>query len=125
MCTGSVGRASALRYGRKAGEASARRVACLLPHADCKSWRKNGNGDRDREAKIVDLLDQQVRFKVADIHTPHPLVVLYELHGNDLLEGRVVDLSDSGELKEVFAVVEVEQVRQFLIVPVARLVIGE
>ncbi len=76
-------------------------------------------------AKIVDLLDQQVRFKVADIHTPHPLVVLYELHGNDLLEGRVVDLSDSGELKEAFAVVKVEQVRQFLIVPVARLVIGE
>jgi hypothetical protein len=73
----------------------------------------------------VDLLDQQVRFKVADIHTPHPLVVLYELHGNDLLEGRVVDLSDSGELKNAFAVVEVEQVHQFLIVPVARLVIDE
>jgi hypothetical protein len=51
--------------------------------------------------------------------------VLYELHGNELLEGRVVDMSDSGELKEVFAVVKVEQVRQFLIVPVARLVIGE
>ena len=66
-----------------------------------------------------------MRFKVADIHTPHPLVVLYELHGNDLPEGRVVDVSDSGELREVFAVVEVEQLRQFLIVPVARLVTGE
>lgn len=100
-------------------------MACWLPRAACESWRSNGNCDRDPVAKIVDLLDQQVRFKVADIHTPHPLVVLYELHGNDLLEGRVVDLSDSGELKEAFAVVEVEQVRQFLIVPVARLVIGE
>lgn len=79
----------------------------------------------DTRKKIVDLLDQQVRFKVADIHTPHPLVVLYELHGNELLEGRVVDLSDSGELKEVFAVVEVEQMRQYLIVPVARLVVDE
>lgn len=75
--------------------------------------------------KIVGLLDQQVRFKVADIHTPHPLVVLYELHGNEVLEGRVVDLSDCGGQKEAFAVVEVEQVRQFLIVPVARLVIDE
>lgn len=75
--------------------------------------------------KIVDLLDQQVRFKVADIHTPHPLVVLYELHGGELREGRVIDMSDSGELKEAFAVVKVEQVRQFLIVPVARLVIDE
>ncbi len=75
--------------------------------------------------KIVGLIDQQVRFKVADIHTPHPLVVLYELHGNDLLEGRVVDLSDSGELKEAFAVVEVDEVRQYLIVPVERLVVNE
>jgi hypothetical protein len=90
-----------------------------------ESLQIKGNGDRDHVANIVDLIDQQVRFKVADIHTPHPLVVLYELHGSDLLEGRVVDLSDSGELKEVFAVVEVEQVRQFLIVPVARLVFGE
>lgn len=93
-------------------------------------WRtrepaNTGNRERDHVAKTVDLLDQHVRFKVADIHTPHPLVVLYELHGNELLEGRVVDLSDSGELKEVFAVVEVEQVRQFLIVPVARLVVDE
>ena len=103
----------------------ARPLACWLPRAARESWRLHGNCDRDPVAKIVDLLDQQVRFKVADIHTPHPLVVLYELHGNDLLEGRVVDLSDSGELKEAFAVVEVEQVRQFLIVPVARLVIGE
>jgi hypothetical protein len=96
-----------------------------LPHAAGKSWRFKGNCDRKHLTKIVDLIDQQVRFKVADIHTPHPLVVLYELHGNDLLEGRVVDLSDSGELKEAFAVVEVEQVRQFLIVPVERLVVGE
>ena len=100
-------------------------MACWLPRAVRESWRLNGNRDRDPVAKIVDLLDQQVRFKVADIHTPHPLVVLYELHGNELLEGRVVDLSDSGELKEAFAVVEVEQVRQFLIVPVARLVVDE
>lgn len=102
----------------------ARRVACVLPRAVRESWLINGTAT-ETLPKIVDLIDQQVRFKVADIHTPHPLVVLYELHSNDLLEGRVVDLSDSGELKEVFAVVEVEQVRQFLIVPVARLVIGE
>jgi hypothetical protein len=96
-----------------------------LPGGAGEGRRFNGNCDRVRVANIVDLLNQQVRFSVADIHTPHPLVVLYELHGNDLLEGRVIDLSDSGELKEAFAVVKVEQVRQFLIVPVARLVIGE
>lgn len=73
----------------------------------------------------MDLRNHQVRFKVADIHIPHPLVVLYELHGNDLLEGRVVDLSDCGERKEAFAVVEVERAQQFLIVPVERLVVTE
>ena len=100
-------------------------LACRLPRAFRESWRSDGSCNRKHVANIVDLLDQQVRFKVADIHTPHPLFVLYELHGNDLLEGRVVDLSDSGELKEAFAVVKVEQVRQYLIVPVERLVIGE
>jgi hypothetical protein len=100
-------------------------LACLLPNDARGSWLSEGNRNRNHVANIVDLIDQQVRFKVSDIHTPHPLVVLYELHGNDLLEGRVVDLSDSGELKEAFAVIEVEQVRQFLIVPVARLVVGE
>jgi hypothetical protein len=108
-------------YGGKEGEGAGMSVAV----AARESWQLRGNCDRDDVAKIVDLLDQQVRFKVADIHTPHPLVVLYELHGNDVLEGRVVDLSDSGEQKEAFAVVEVEQVRQFLIVPVARLVVEE
>jgi len=73
----------------------------------------------------VDLRNHHVRFRAADIHIPHPLVVLYELHGNDLLEGRVVDMSDSGERKEAFAVVEVERVQQFLIVPVECLVVGE
>jgi hypothetical protein len=102
-----------------------RRVACLLPVPSARAGEQRGDGDPNHEAKIVELINQHVRFKVADIHTPHPLVVLYELHGNDLLEGRVVDLSDSGELKEAFAVVEVEQVRQFLIVPVARLVTAE
>ena len=100
-------------------------MACPLPGVAVESWQSADNGDREHVTKTVNLLDQHVRFKVADIHTPHPLVVLYELHGNDLLEGRVVDLSDSGELKEAFAVVAVEQLRQFLIVPVERLVVGE
>lgn len=90
-----------------------------------QNCRKGGNGDRNHVSITVDLINQHVRFKVADIHIPHPLVVLYELHRNDLLEGRVIDMSDAGEVREAFAVVEVEQVRQFLIVPVARLVVGE
>ena len=42
------------------------------------------------------------------------------LHGNDLLTGKVIDLSDSGLQKEAFAVVEVEGIEAPLVVPVER-----
>jgi hypothetical protein len=41
-----------------------------------------------------------------------------ELHGKDLLQGRVIDLSDSGNQNEAFAVVEVEGLSQPVVVPV-------
>jgi hypothetical protein len=40
-----------------------------------------------------------------------------ELHGKDLLQGRVIDLSDSGSQDEAFAVVEVEGLSQPVVVP--------
>jgi hypothetical protein len=69
----------------------------------------------------VDLRNQYVRFKISDIHIPDPLVVLYRLHGGDLLQGRVIDMSDSGMQRETFAVVEVEGIEQLLVVPVSRI----
>jgi hypothetical protein len=47
--------------------------------------------------------------------------VLLDLHGNDLLVGRVVDLSDSGMQKEAFVVVEVEGIAELMIVPIERI----
>jgi len=41
-----------------------------------------------------------------------------ELHGKDLLQGRVIDLSDSGNQSEAFAVVEVDGLTQPVVVPV-------
>jgi hypothetical protein len=69
----------------------------------------------------VDLRNQYVRFKISDIRIPDPLLVLYKLHGGDLLHGRVIDLSDSGMQKETFAVVEVEGIEQLVVVPVNRI----
>jgi hypothetical protein len=56
----------------------------------------------------MDVRDQRVQFKICDVYHPDPTQVLLDLHGNDLLVGKVVDLSDSGMQKEAFAVVEVE-----------------
>jgi hypothetical protein len=64
----------------------------------------------------MDLRDQRVQFKIRDVYHPDPAQVLLDLHGNDLLTGKVVDLSDSGMQKDVFAVVEVEGIEELLIV---------
>jgi hypothetical protein len=40
-----------------------------------------------------------------------------ELHGKDLLQGKIIDLSDCGDQDEAFAVVEVEGLSQPVVVP--------
>ena len=70
----------------------------------------------------MDLLNHYVHFKVSDIYVPDPHHLLWQLHGNDLLQGKVVDLSDSGARKSAYAVVEVEGIEQPMIVPVDRIV---
>lgn len=73
----------------------------------------------------MDLRKQYVRFKISDIYIPDPLIVLYKLHGNDLLQGRVIDMSDTGTQQEAFVVVEVEGIEQPVVVPVDRILVGE
>jgi hypothetical protein len=69
----------------------------------------------------MDVRDQRVQFKICDVYHPDPTQVLLDLHGNDLLVGKVVDLSDSDMKKEAFVVVEVEGIAELLIVPTDRI----
>jgi hypothetical protein len=69
----------------------------------------------------ADLRDRLVHFRVGDVYMPDPQAVLCELYGDDLLQGRVLDYSDSGARREAFAVVSVEGVKQPVIVPVDRI----
>jgi hypothetical protein len=69
----------------------------------------------------VNLRNHYVQFKIADIYLPDPLIVLNKLHGEDLLGGRVVDVTDSGVQPATFAVVEVEELDQMIIVPIERI----
>ena len=59
-----------------------------------------------------------VKFRISDIYNPEPTQVLMELHGEDFLEGKVIDVSDSGGHEEQYAVVEVEGLTQPVVVPV-------
>jgi hypothetical protein len=70
---------------------------------------------------IMDLRDRWVHFRICDVYHPDPAQVLIDLHGDDVLSGKVVDLSDSGMQEAAFVVVEVEGVRQAVIVPVERI----
>jgi hypothetical protein len=56
-----------------------------------------------------------------DIRFPDPAQVLVQLHGKDVLQGRVVDVSDSGDDTRAFAVVEVDGLEQQVVVPAKRL----
>jgi hypothetical protein len=69
----------------------------------------------------MDFRDQWVRFKVCDVYHPDPTQVLLDLHGNDPLTGKVVDVSDSGSRKEAFVIVKVEGIEAPIVVPVERL----
>jgi hypothetical protein len=69
---------------------------------------------------VEDLRNQFVRFKISDIYLPDPLVILNKLHGEDVLEGRVVDISDSGTRPEQYAVIDVPELDQMIIVPLKR-----
>ena len=69
----------------------------------------------------MDLRDQLVQFKICDVYHPDPTQVLLDLHGHDLLVGKVVDVSDSGVQREVFVVVEVEGIAELMVVPIERI----
>lgn len=70
----------------------------------------------------MDLRNHHVHFKISDIYIPDPKKLLYQLHGNDVLEGRVVDMSDGGAEENAFAVIEVEGVEWLVVVPADRIV---
>lgn len=67
------------------------------------------------------LKDQRIQFKIRDIYHPDPAKILIDLHGDDLLTGKVVDLSDSGLREGAFVVVEVEGLEELVIVAAERI----
>jgi len=75
-----------------------------------------------RKGRRQSLRNRYVNFRICDVHVPESTQVLSELHGRDLLHGRVIDLSDSGARTEAFVVVDVEGLSQAVVVPVEKIV---
>jgi hypothetical protein len=69
----------------------------------------------------MNLRHRVVHFRPADIYFPKPSKVLMELHNDEQLEGKVIDLSDSGTQKDAFAVIKIDRITQPVLVPVDRL----
>jgi hypothetical protein len=57
-----------------------------------------------------------VQFRISDVYVPEPAQILADLHGQDLLEGKLIDVSESDALAEAFAVVDVEGLSQPVVV---------
>ena len=69
----------------------------------------------------MDWINQRVHFKIRDVYHPDPMKIMTDLHGNDLLTGKIIDLSDSGMQKNAFAVIEVEGIQELLVVPIEQI----
>ena len=77
----------------------------------------------DRPNRNVEVLrNQQVRFHISDAYVPNPAQLLEKLHGQDLLQGRVIDVSDRGLEQSAFAVVEIEGLSELVVVPTAKII---
>lgn len=72
--------------------------------------------------QLTFLLNRFVRFKVSDVTIPGPQEVVTELYGGDIVQGKVVDITESGTQRQVFIVVKVEAMKNFLILPVEKVI---
>lgn len=83
----------------------------------------SGARSLSKAAKASDrqLKNRRVRFRILDVYIPEPAKILMDLHGGDILQGQVVDLSDDGTEKDTFLVVQVEGIEQPVIVSARRI----
>ena len=73
------------------------------------------------EQSVPDIRNRLVNFRIRDVYIPDPREILVALYANDILQGKVLDLTDSGTAKRAYAVVEVDGVDRHVIVPMERI----
>jgi hypothetical protein len=76
---------------------------------------------RHIKSSAVGLNGQVVEFSLRDVHFPDRTSILHELHDDDVLTGKVVELSrDARREGDVFVGVQVEGLKQRCYVPADR-----
>ena len=70
----------------------------------------------------MDLKNHTVSFRICDIFYPDCQQILFHLHGNDVLSGRVVDFSERGVVEGSFAEIKVDGLANQVIVPLERII---
>lgn len=72
--------------------------------------------------QFIFLLNRFVHFKVSDVTIPGPQEVINELYGRDIVQGKVVDITESGALEQAFIIVKVEGMKHLLILPAEKVI---
>ena len=71
----------------------------------------------------VDPRNRLVNFRICDVYYPDPRDLLRAIYGENILQGRVCDLTTDGANGEVYLVVRVEGLADTTIIP-QRAVLG-
>lgn len=71
--------------------------------------------------KIASVLHCRVRFRIIDVRVPTPSEVMSTLFENEMIEGEVVDYSDTSNSGSCFVVVQVRDLPPLLVVPVGKI----
>lgn len=72
---------------------------------------------RSESAKFRSVRNRSVQFRVSDVYFPDREKILEELHGKDVLQGKVIYMSERGARGETYLVVEVDGLAQPVVVP--------
>ena len=69
----------------------------------------------------MDLKNQTVNFRICDVYHPECSQVLFKLHGNDVLQGRVIETTEDSFSNEQYVIVELNDDQGQVIVPLERI----
>ena len=72
---------------------------------------------RHGETAVLNLIHRRVRFRLRDVCIPDVDELLATLYGDQFVEGTIVDVSDSGDTHQGFAVVQLVGVDKPVVVP--------
>lgn len=80
-----------------------------------------GEGRGPVTALHTALKGRHVQFRLRDVHLPDPAVIFRQLHGDDVIEGEVLDATESVIGGGVFLVIQVDGLLQPLILAAERI----